>query len=538
MAGRRHKASEWLAMIDAGRSRLRQAVNLLYPSGSEQAAALIERLRCALLLYLQEYGDAEVVIARAPGRLNLMGRHIDHQGGRCNMVALDRDLLVVAGRRPGGQIAAANTAGALYPKRAFHAAHLPSPLEAARWREYLDATAFRVGAGGIGSDWSRYVEAPLARLSALGKLPKGAGMNLVVDGQVPSAAGLSSSSAIVVAVMEAACALYGIPLDAAEFVELCGEAEWYVGTRGGAGDHAAIKMAMPGQVVQLDFHPFRYGGAAPLPDGCGLLICNTRMEARKTAGARHQFNHRVACYHLGREWIYSLQPALRERVRCLRDLLPDRSGMKPAQLLRLVAALPMEVSRRELRSRLGSDAVDAWLSTHDEPSDGYPLRGVVLYGLAECERSLRAADLLRTGRVEQLGKWMDLSHDGDRVVRWNGVSAQPYRMDMSDAAMARLIAAAEDPASSFDLADVPGYYGCSTPDLDAAVDIARGVDGVLGAQLSGAGLGGCIMVLARRDALARVAEDLAARWYRPRGIEPDLFPCNPSAGSGIITLES
>lgn len=537
MAHCTHTALEWLGAIESGDPGILRAARSLYPHSSDHADLFVNRLRRLLALYVSRYGNGQVVIARAPGRINLMGRHIDHQGGRCNMMALDRDVLIAAGARGDEWFFAANTEAHRYPECSFHRRQLPGPSEACRWQEFLDAASRRTAKEGVRSGWSVYLEAPLARLSALGRLPDRAGMNLAVDGRIPSAAGLSSSSAIVVAVMEAVCALHGISLDAAEFVELCGEAEWYVGTRGGAGDHAAIKMAAPGHVSQLDFHPFRFSGTAPIPGEYGLLVCNTRIEARKTQGARDQFNHRVACYHLGRQWIYRMHPWLRERVQCLRDLLPDRSGLTQAEVLRIVGGLPNEATREEVRACLGSGA-EAWLGTHADTCGVYPLRGVVLFGLAECARSLRAGDLLREGRMDQLGRLMNVSHDGDRVVRWNDGAAHPVRMDLSDEAMAKLIAAARDPASSFDLGSVPGYYGCSTPDLDAAVDIARSVQGVVGAQLSGAGLGGCIMVLAHREALDRVAQELAAQWFEPREKEPDVFPCNPSAGSGIITWDA
>jgi N-acetylgalactosamine kinase len=61
------------------------------------------------------------------------------------------------------------------------------------------------------------------------------------------------------------------------------------------------------------------------------------------------------------------------------------------------------------------------------------------------------------------------------------------------------------------------------------VDIACAVPGVAGAQIAGAGLGGCIMVLARKDAVEAVRKALAARYYRPRRLEPAAMPrVNPN----------
>ncbi|MCX7424077.1 MAG: hypothetical protein NTW96_00315 [Planctomycetia bacterium] len=49
------------------------------------------------------------------------------------------------------------------------------------------------------------------------------------------------------------------------------------------------------------------------------------------------------------------------------------------------------------------------------------------------------------------------------------------------------------------------------------VDITSAVPGVVGTQIAGAGLGGCVMILARRDCVEAVAKALASRYYRPAG---------------------
>ena len=84
--------------------------------------------------------------------------------------------------------------------------------------------------------------------------------------------------------------------------------------------------------------------------------------------------------------------------------------------------------------------------------------------------------------------------------------------------------------------ELPGSYACSTPELDAMVDIALGVDGVVGAQLAGAGLGGCIMVLARDDATDALRQAMIQHYYEPAGREPQVEVCVPVEGSGIFEI--
>jgi galactokinase len=66
------------------------------------------------------------------------------------------------------------------------------------------------------------------------------------------------------------------------------------------------------------------------------------------------------------------------------------------------------------------------------------------------------------------------------------------------------------------------------------VDKTRAVPGVYGVQLAGAGLGGCVMILARKSAVPRIRATLAREYYRPLGLHPAVWRVQPVAGGGII----
>ena len=68
------------------------------------------------------------------------------------------------------------------------------------------------------------------------------------------------------------------------------------------------------------------------------------------------------------------------------------------------------------------------------------------------------------------------------------------------------------------------------------VDLAGGQEGVIGAQVAGAGLGGCAMILVRTDALKGLLSALRAGYYRPRKLAFDVHVCRPVGGSGILTI--
>ncbi len=66
------------------------------------------------------------------------------------------------------------------------------------------------------------------------------------------------------------------------------------------------------------------------------------------------------------------------------------------------------------------------------------------------------------------------------------------------------------------------------------VDAARGTRGVAGAQLAGAGLGGCLMVLVKREAVAALRENLKKLEAELEGISPTVLVCWPIAGAGLL----
>jgi galactokinase len=165
----------------------------------------------------------------------------------------------------------------------------------------------------------------------------------------------------------------------------------------------------------------------------------------------------------------------------------------------------------------------------------------VLYGLAECERSRTFADALKAQQVDRIGRLMTVSHDGDRVARTTMDGSQiAYSSPTSNSYLLDLIEDLEsgepERVQRAQLEWQPGSYGCSVPEIDYMVDLALNVDGVVGAQLAGAGLGGCMMVLAHSDALPRLRAKLVDAYYRPYNQPPAILPCEPIAGSGVLLM--
>ena len=163
---------------------------------------------------------------------------------------------------------------------------------------------------------------------------------------------------------------------------------------------------------------------------------------------------------------------------------------------------------------------------------------MVLYGLAEMERARLYADYLKEGRIQEIGHIMNTSHDGDRVSCFapDG-SNERYRAPDSNTYLLGLMEDLEsgkpDRVNRAQLEWQPGAYTCSLPVIDKMVDISLRTEGVVGAQLAGAGLGGCMMVLTRRESVDALKKNLAEGYYGPVGKKPNILICTPIAGSTI-----
>jgi galactokinase len=273
-----------------------------------------------------------------------------------------------------------------------------------------------------------------------------------------------------------------------------------------------------------------------------VVLCDSLVVAAKTAGARDAFNQRVAGYELGMLLLRQRYPERAARMRHLRDVTPAALGVDQGGIYRMLKALPEAAGRAELSALLADQPaeLERIFRSHRPPEGGYRVRGVCLYGIAECLRSERAVELLRAGDVAGFGRLITLSHDGDRVSRRAPGGRSPLAKPLPDAELDRLAAEAgsSDPArrEAAALHRQPGGYDASCPELDEMVDIALDVPGALGAGLVGAGLGGSVVVLVRAEDAPAVVAAMEQHYYRPRGLPASAQVCLGVGGSGVVEL--
>ncbi|MCE5266624.1 MAG: NTP transferase domain-containing protein [Planctomycetaceae bacterium] len=533
---------QWLSRLDAARPAVRRWLERIYGRHANLHRQKCKDLRDVLECYAKRFGAEEkVCIVRAPGRVNLMGRHVDHRGGITNFLAIDRETLTVVGLRDDDQVVAVNTQPGKYKSVRFSISELMGRMGWQDWLDFVNSDWVRnivyVSAG----HWGNYIKAAMLRLQHRYQDVRVRGLNMAISGNIPVAAGLSSSSSIVVATLQSAIALNNFDVTSQQFIDLCGEGEWFVGSRGGAGDHAAIHLGQRGKIVQVGYLPFRVEQMIDAPTDYQIVIANSHVKAAKSASARDEFNSRITAYNLGLALLKQRCPEIAATVEHLRDIDPAKLGYPISDIYRWLLRVPETMTRTDFRVMLSREherLIESSFATHAEPPAYHP-RGVLLFGIAEILRGRMCVDLLQAGRVDEFGTLMKVSHDGDRVSQVAPDGAyHRIASDCSDEQLQRLIAdlGSENPQRVFrgQLFMQPGAYACSTPEIDQMVDIACRVPGVAGAQIAGAGLGGCIMALVRHESVPLLRKALAADYYRPRGLEPAAIPCVGVEGAGVV----
>ena len=533
---------EWLARIDPSGGDMRRWLCRIYGEHHELHLEKCKDLSKVLRCYGKRFGmEEEVCIVRAPGRINLMGRHVDHRGGWTNFLAIAQETIVVAGLRDDDMVQAVSAEPRKFSPVSFRISELMGRFAWSDWLNFVNSDWVRDLIYRAAGDWGNYLKAAMLRLQHAYHDVAVRGMNMAVIGNVPMAAGLSSSSTLVVGTLQAAIALNNFELTSRQFIDMCGEGEWFVGSRGGAGDHAAIYLGQRGKIAHVGYHPFVLHDIFDAPQDYQVVVANSHIQAAKSSGARHQFNSRIAAYNLGLAILKQRTPQYREAIEHLRDVTPATLGCSMSDIYRLLLKVPQTITRQEAREILSgdhADLIETSFATHSDPRQYHP-RGVLLFGIAEILRARECVELLRQGRVDAFGRLMRVSHDGDRVsVSGGDGQTQKLSDPYTDAHLKRLIddLASEDPTRVMgaQLSMQPGFYACSTAEIDKMIDTVSQVPGVAGAQIAGAGLGGCIMVLARKDAVAEVRRALVRGYYRPAGLKPAVIPCIAVEGAGLV----
>jgi galactokinase len=448
-----------------------EALRIIYKNDRQVLFGQVHRYLEVLRTYKTLYGDQEVIIARAPGRVDLMGSHTDYHQGYVLPMALDKDTVVVAGKRRDKKIALANTDDDFPPVEFELEPEIPRS-ERGSWENYVKAAA-------------------QAFICAYG-LNRIDGMDAVVAGRspysVPVAAGLSSSSALLIAAAVALVHVNEIAMEPKHFARFCGEAEWYVGTRGGFMDHFTSILNRKDHALFLDCRPVKISGKEtfitkdiPLPKGYDIAICNTNVRKEKSASS--EYNTRALECKLGVELLKSHFPD----AQYLRDI-PTNTPLH--------TFLPAKITLDGLKDRLDQNMLTELFQDYNV-SFSHELRIFQRchHVISENARVLKGCELLNSGDMEAFGELMIESYQSIR----------------------------ED-------------FEASCAELDQMIEIVLRVPGTIGARIAGAGWGGCAVVIVRTSESLAFQRKVAEEYYKNTGIQPGVFICHPNQGAGVLQI--
>lgn len=252
---------------------------------AERKAVLFERARHRLEALSGK--DAPAAMWFVPGRIEVLGKHTDYAGGRSLLCAVERGFCVVA--RP----------------RADAVVRVADAVLDVETQLSLSGTSDAGDEGG----WTVYPAAVVRRIAR--NFPGALrGADIAFASDLPRSAGLSSSSALVVAAFTALAAVNALeereeyrtslrrPEDLAGYLGAIENGLSFgpyagdrgVGTFGGSEDHTAILCCRSNRLAQYAFRPVRFERDVALPPGWTFVVGASGVAAEKAGGARESYN--------------------------------------------------------------------------------------------------------------------------------------------------------------------------------------------------------------------------------------------------------
>lgn len=231
------------------------AVTVVELSAAPERAAAAQR---AEELFIDSFGYQPDGVWSAPGRVNIIGEHVDYQDGLCLPMAISHRCFAAAARTPTDRLR----------------------VRSAQNETVLDIDARQLEPGAV-EGWPAYVAGVLWALRRHISGSATQGMDIMIDGQVPLGAGLSSSAALECAAGEAIESLLTLGTSPLERVRAAISAETdFAGASTGGLDQSASVLSHEGHALFLDCRDFSTRAVPWDLDGQGLalLITDTRAE--------------------------------------------------------------------------------------------------------------------------------------------------------------------------------------------------------------------------------------------------------------------
>ncbi|HEX8874322.1 MAG TPA: hypothetical protein VF780_06800 [Nitrosospira sp.] len=427
------------------------------------------------------FTSAEIIVARVPARLDVMGGIADYSGANVCEGVLGRGMIIALQPRTDRTLRI----------RTMQAHHKSLPVETRIPLDY-----FETGQGFVTyeqvqalcranplASWAAYVGGSIFTLLKEESVHLPFGFSLLLLSGVPMNVGIGSSAAVEIATQYCLQNYLQLELSGAELARLGQIAEnLVVGAPCGIMDQITVTSGRQGRLTHILCRPGQIMGEVEIPPGTAFVGINS-MVKHSVAGAAYS-DVRVGAF-MGKRIINHLRA---------------RNGETPLRYLTELTVESFEKYYRDVlpQTMVGSEFLAAYQSHDDpitriQPDALYRVLGPTAHPVYENERVLKFIDCLQ------------------------GAS------DGSDTEGACIAAGDLMYASHNSYRD-----NCllSAPEVDFIVDAvrARGPEkGLYGAKVTGGGSGGTVAVFGSQEALGREIPTIAREYHRLTGLEPDIF---------------
>ncbi|KAF2268004.1 Galactokinase [Lojkania enalia] len=490
-----------------------------------------KRWESLLAKFKEIYGKSADFIARSPGRVNIIGEHIDYSLYEVLPMAITADFIMAVAAQPVNEkprIRIANMLSSKFPSREFE---IPAEGEIP-----IDASQH---------EWTNYFKSGLRGVSHLLEKKRGGfislGMDILCDGTVPSGGGLSSSAAVVCTSALAVLKANGeAKVDKQELCELAIVSERAVGVNSGGMDQAASVFSLRGTALYVTFKPNLNFTTIDFPQTdpeLTFVTAQSFVTADKHVTAPVCYNLRVVectlaavflakAFGLKRELPKDSSP-LGVSLRGFHDTyFEEKEGIADntktsvaefeSQLQKLIQLtadyLPQEkgYSRGEITALLGMSEEELnqrFMSKFPVRAENFMLRQRALHVFGEALRVIKFRQLLSSP-----------SENGKELLSSLGELMNDTQASCRD------------------------IYDCSCPELDELCDLARSA-GSSGSRLTGAGWGGCSVHLVANDKVDAVKKIWEEKYYRKKfpdmteeKLKEAVVVSKPGSGSMIFKV--
>lgn len=442
-----------------------------------------DRIKKLSNIFCEEFGCDPSYFVRVPGRVNIIGEHIDYCGYPVLPMALEQDILIAVGLLNECELQIRN----INKKYANFKTEFKT-YEDLKMEVDLNGKPF----------WYNYVLCGIK--GALEYLDNKAvnGIQIVIDGNIPPASGLSSSSALVSASSLSFLYAQNVNLSKTEIASLCAKSERYIGTQGGGMDQAIAFLAEKYSAQYITWQPLNATPVA-LPEDATFVVAHSLAEANKAA--TNDFNRRVIECRLAAKVLLASHTDVTKdnKVVTLSQVQKTLENTLEDMVQLVQKNLPKDIYTKDEICRLlnvSEEEIDTlYLTPNTRHLKEFKLKQRALHVYEEAMR----VENFRKICMKSTLNGEEHSNNGTNGSFPNGNTIANDTIDI----LGRLMTASHESLKTF--------YECSHENLDKLVDVSKEMN--VHSRLTGAGWGGCIVALCPKEKVDKYIDTLKKRFY-------------------------